>query len=130
MLSTKRVNKPIEDIVIVESFGNAKPNADKVRERYAKWLNTGVVPGEIMIDKYNRLFDGYTAYLVHRMIGSKTVECLRITGKMEDEKTKELENENQYLKAKCDKLQKENAAIKEKFDRLSQVARCFLLGER
>ena len=111
MLRVKKTNKPIDDIIVSRAFSEAAPAAEKIAKRYQEWKLTGSVSGTIIIDNNNRLIDGYTAYLVYKMIGAKKVECLRIIG----DDTSKLEKKNKDLEL-------QNAALRQKVNELLRAA--------
>lgn len=86
MLTSKRKNIPLQNINIPDSFSQSLPSSDKISRQYKSYKKTGGFNREILVDADNNLIDGYTVYLVCKMLGIENVDVLQIKVK---EKIKE-----------------------------------------
>lgn len=68
-LNLERRLYPIECIQIPESFSKTIPHNDKLMKRLDEWRKSKKLETEIYIDSSGKLFDGYTSYLIYRMLG-------------------------------------------------------------
>lgn len=68
-----RVQMPLADIRIPHSFATTFPCNAKLNKRMDEWRRNRKFDTEIYVDSNNNLFDGYTAYLVYKMMGYETV---------------------------------------------------------
>lgn len=68
-LNLERRLYPIECIQIPESFSKIIPHNDKLMKRLDEWRKNKRFEIEIYIDSSGKLFDGYTSYLIYRMLG-------------------------------------------------------------
>lgn len=68
-LNLERRLYPIECIQISESFSKTIPHNDKLMKRLDEWRKNKKLETEIYIDSSGKLFDGYTSYLIYRMLG-------------------------------------------------------------
>lgn len=73
--TTVRVN--LDKINIPSNYAKTLP-AQKIAERLYFYKQTGTFDREIVIDEHNNLLDGYTTYLVCKMLGLTKVRALRI----------------------------------------------------
>lgn len=60
---------PIELIQIPRSFANTIPCNEKLMRRLDEWRKTRKFDTEIFVDEKLNLFDGYTSFLMYRMLG-------------------------------------------------------------
>ena len=68
-LNLERRLVPLECIQISKSFANTIPHNEKLMKRLDEWRSEKKFQTEIYIDDSYKLFDGYTAYLMYRMLG-------------------------------------------------------------
>lgn len=80
----------IDDIRIPSNFENSLPKFSKLKKRYDFYKKTGEFDREILVDKNNILIDGYSTYLICKMLDIYKVRVLRITTD-EDKRVKELQ---------------------------------------
>lgn len=73
--TTVRVN--LDKINIPSNYAKTLP-AQKVAERLHLYKQTGTFDREIVIDEHNNLLDGYSTYLVCKMLDLTRVRALRI----------------------------------------------------
>lgn len=60
---------PIGDIKIPTDFAATIPSDTKISARLSEWRKKKRFDNEIYIDFSYELFDGYTSYLVYKMLG-------------------------------------------------------------
>ena len=68
-LNLERRLVPLESIQISKSFANTISHNEKLMKRLDEWRSEKKFQTEIYIDDSYKLFDGYTAYLMYRMLG-------------------------------------------------------------
>lgn len=68
-LNLERRLIPIECIQIPKSFADTIPHNEKLLKRLDEWRNFKKLQTEIYVDETCKLFDGYTSYLIYRMLG-------------------------------------------------------------
>ena len=78
MIKSTTCRIDIEKIQVPDNFKRKLPNETKIMERYRFYKQTGSFDREILVDEHYNLLDGYTTYLVCRMIGLTKVRALRI----------------------------------------------------
>lgn len=59
----------MSDIIIPESFAQTHPRKEKIDACKEHWIKTGRQSKYIVVDKENRLTDGYVMYLVLKELG-------------------------------------------------------------
>lgn len=64
---------PIECIQIPRCFANTIPCNEKLMRRLDEWRRTRKFETEIFVDDKLNLFDGYTSFLMYRMLGKTDV---------------------------------------------------------
>jgi hypothetical protein len=75
-LNKERIFININDIVINADFSKTIPNTEKISERLNEYKELGTFKNEIVINKQNVLTDGYTTYLVCRMLNIPIVKTI------------------------------------------------------
>jgi hypothetical protein len=78
MVKSETVKIELDKINIPAIFKRDLPNNRKISARYSFYKKTGSFDREILIDENNNLLDGYTTYLVCKMVGIEKVRVLRI----------------------------------------------------
>lgn len=73
ILNLDRMDMPLADIRIPYSFAKTIPCNEKLNKRLDEWRRNRKFDTEIYVDSENNLFDGYTAYLIYKMLGYETV---------------------------------------------------------
>lgn len=73
ILNLDRMDMPMADIRIPYSFAKTIPCNEKLNKRLDEWRRNRKFDTEIYVDSENNLFDGYTAYLIYKMLGYETV---------------------------------------------------------
>lgn len=68
----------IDKITVPDNFKRDLPKEAKIMDRYRFYKRTGSFDREILVDEHYNLLDGYTTYLVCRMIGLTKIRVLRI----------------------------------------------------
>jgi hypothetical protein len=81
MIKSETVKIELDKINIPENFKRDLPNKSKISARYNFYKKTGSFDREILVDENNRLIDGYTTYLICKMVGIENVRVLRIKAK-------------------------------------------------
>lgn len=66
----------INDIIISKSFEQTKPNTDKFKEKLDYFNKNGKFNKNIIINKHFVLVDGYINYLIAKMYGINSIECI------------------------------------------------------
>lgn len=69
ILNLERREVPIADIRVPYSFASTIPCNEKLNKRLDEWRKNKKFETEIYVDDCGNLFDGYTSYLVYKMIG-------------------------------------------------------------
>ena len=64
---------PIESIQIPRSFAKSIPCNEKLMQRLDEWRKNRKFETEIFVDEKLNLFDGYTSFLMYRMLGKNDV---------------------------------------------------------
>lgn len=72
----------IDKISIPSNFKQNLPEANKLLERYSFYQRTGSFDREILVDEHYNLIDGYTTYLVCKMVGITKIRVLRLKVKL------------------------------------------------
>lgn len=78
MIKSETVKIELDKINIPVIFKRDLPNKGKISARYNFFKKTGSFDREILIDENNNLLDGYTTYLICKMVGIEKVRALRI----------------------------------------------------
>lgn len=73
ILNLERREVPIADIRVPYSFASTIPCNEKLNKRLDEWRKNKKFETEIYVDDCGNLFDGYTSYLVYKMMGIDTV---------------------------------------------------------
>lgn len=68
----------IDNIKIAYLFKKTPPRKSKMRAKRQYYKEHGKYQSEIVLDKQNRLVDGYTTYLLEKERGRKIVKVKRI----------------------------------------------------
>lgn len=69
----KRMEMPLADIHIPRCFANTMPCNEKLNKRLDEYRKMCRFETEIYVDEFGKLFDGYTAYLIYKMLGYERV---------------------------------------------------------
>lgn len=93
ILNLERREVSIADIRIPRSFSNTIPCNEKLNNRLDEWRKNRKFETEIYVDEQMNLFDGYTSYLVYKMMGADVVPVVVWTNTNDNTNNKE-ENEN------------------------------------
>lgn len=78
MITSTTAKLRIDEIKIPENFAKQLPNMDKLKARIEHFKKCETFDREILVDENNTLLDGYTTYLIARMIGMTDVRVLKI----------------------------------------------------
>lgn len=78
MIKTKSINLSIDDIVIPDRFKKTMPSQYKIAQRMHALRTSGSFDREIIVDENNILLDGYTVYLVCKMLSITGIRCIRV----------------------------------------------------
>lgn len=78
MIKTKTVFLNIDDIKVPKSFKSKLPSTQKIADRINAYRKTGTFDREVIVDSDNTLMDGYTTYLVCKMLGIEKVRCTKV----------------------------------------------------
>jgi hypothetical protein len=70
---TPKTEVPIESIKITMRFKKSLPNSWKILRQYESYKSKGQFDNKIIIDSNMYLRDGYTQYLIAKMLGLETV---------------------------------------------------------
>ena len=89
MIKSRTCMVDIDRINIPYCVKKTLPKSDKIEKRYRCYKQIGDFDREIIVDEDYNLVDGYSTYLVYKMLDIQKVRVLRIT--VEDERAKELE---------------------------------------
>lgn len=71
-----RVEVALSDIKVSSCFAGTIPAADKLARRVSEYKKTGKFATEIFVDKEMKLWDGYTTYMICRMLDIKTIKVV------------------------------------------------------
>lgn len=69
----KRMEMPLADIQVPYCFASTIPCNEKLNKRLDEYRKMHRFETEIYVDEFGKLFDGYTAYLVYKMLGYERV---------------------------------------------------------
>lgn len=78
MIKTQSAYIDLDDIKVPQSFEQKLPSTQKIADRINYYRKTGSFDREVIVDKDNVLLDGYTVYLVCKMLGVKSVRCIKV----------------------------------------------------
>lgn len=73
MLKAKNKRLKLEAIRIPHSFAGSRPSPEKLHEKYARYVKTGVLD-KVYVDEDMNLVDGYISVLIARMLGVKNIQ--------------------------------------------------------
>ena len=73
ILNQTKKDVPIQSIKIPYYFANKIPCNEKLSNRLNEWRKCREFKTKICVDEDMILFDGYTAYLIYKMLGYDTV---------------------------------------------------------
>lgn len=82
MIKSTTARVDIDKIKIPSNFATTLPSAKKITERYRCYQKTGIFDREILVDENYNLIDGYSTYLVCKMLGLNNVRVLRLQVKL------------------------------------------------
>lgn len=68
----------LDKINIPSNFKRELPAESKIAERYSFYKRTGSFDREILVDEHYNLIDGYSTYLVCKMVGITKIRVLRL----------------------------------------------------
>lgn len=74
LLQTKAKNMRLSRIKITKEMADCLPRADKLKWKYLYYKKKHAFESTIILDKHYMLIDGYTTYLLARMLGMKKIE--------------------------------------------------------
>ena len=89
MIKSRTGMVDIEKVNVPYHIKQSLPKPDKIEKRYRFYKQTGEFDREIIVDTDYNLVDGYSTYLVCKMLDIQKVRVLRII--VDDERIKELE---------------------------------------
>ena len=104
MIKSTTVNISLDKINIPGNYAKTLPDR-KVCDRISFYKKTGEFDREIVIDEHNNLLDGYTTYLVCKMLGLAKVRALRITVKFSTNQLLDMlrdQIDREFAKQVCD----------------------------
>lgn len=78
MIKSTTVQIKLDKINIPAKFKATIPAAEKIAARLACYQKAGAFDREIILDENYNLIDGYSTYLVCKMLGLTKVRALRI----------------------------------------------------
>ena len=78
MIKSTTVHIKLDKINVPANFRNTIPAAKKIAERLTCYQKAGAFDREIILDENYNLIDGYSTYLVCKMLGLNKVRALRI----------------------------------------------------
>lgn len=81
-LNLPRLNINAERIHITEAFARTIPNTEKLNRRLEEFKKNGKCDTEIFIKSDGTLFDGYTSYLIYRMMGKEQIPVVVVSDHM------------------------------------------------
>lgn len=67
----------LEDIKIKRCFKRTPPKKEKMKKKLDYYNRTGRYESKIILNKRNRLVDGYTTYLLAKKHGKKIIRVTR-----------------------------------------------------
>lgn len=70
----------MEDIKIPDIFSSTYPSIEKINKRLEEYYDSGKFNTLVKLNHDNLMLDGYTAYLVARMFGEKTLLGIKVEG--------------------------------------------------
>jgi hypothetical protein len=109
MIKSRTSQIDIDRIKVSDCIKKSLPKPDKIEQRYRFYKQTGEFDREIIIDEEYNLVDGYSTYLICKMLDIQKVRALRII--VDDEQVKELEK----------KLEESNRLLSEVYEILGKV---------
>lgn len=77
MIKSTSINIKLEKIKVPGNFARSLP-VSKIADRCEFYERTGEFDREIVVDEHYNLIDGYSTYLVCKMLGLTRVRALRI----------------------------------------------------
>ena len=80
MIKSATVKVDLDQIKIPSNYAKTLPDR-KIVDRLHFYKQTGTFDREIVIDEHNNLLDGYSTYLVCKMLDLTKVRALRIKAK-------------------------------------------------
>ena len=89
MIKSRTLYIDIDRINVPYCVKQTLPKSDKIEKRYRFYKQTGEFDRELIVDEEYNLVDGYSTYLVCKMLDIQKVRVLRII--VDDERVKELE---------------------------------------
>lgn len=92
----------LHKINIPSNFKKNLPSESKIIERYLFYKKTGRFDREILVDEHYNLIDGYTTYLVCRMLGITKFRVLRIKVKLTTQELFNMIRKNLDTLGECD----------------------------
>jgi hypothetical protein len=78
MLKSTTSKIDLDRIVVPTMFKSRIPDPEKIAARVKAYKTIGAFDREIIVDEEYTLVDGYTTYLVCKMLGIKKTRVLRI----------------------------------------------------
>lgn len=78
MIKSRTSYIDIDKIKVSSCFRDSLPTPDKISKRYKFFIENGEFDREIIIDENYHLVDGYSTYLVCKMLDIQKVHALRI----------------------------------------------------
>lgn len=89
MIKSRTCYVNIDRINVPHYVKQSLPKPDKIEQLYRFYTQTGEFDREIIVDEKYNLVDGYSSYLICKMLDIQKVRVLRII--VDDERVKELE---------------------------------------
>lgn len=86
VMNLERRIVPLDKIGVTRAFAETQPHNEKLNKRLDEWRRNGKFDTEIYVTEKGVLFDGYTAFLVYRMLGIENVPVVIWPDDMLDEK--------------------------------------------
>lgn len=74
LLQAKTKNMRLSRIKITKEMADCLPRADKLKWKYLYYKKKHAFESTIILDKRRTLIDGYTTYLLARMLGVKKIK--------------------------------------------------------
>lgn len=105
MIKSRTCIVDIDRINVPHYVRQSLPSPDKIEKRYRCYKQLGTFDREIIVDEDYNLVDGYSTYLVCKMLEIQKVRVLRII--VDDERVKELEKklvESERMRSKAYQL--------------------------
>ena len=75
-LNKEKIYLKVDQIVIQDIFKQTKPSIDKIQNKLEYYKREGKFDKNIVVDKNNKLRDGYINYLISKMLNINTVEVV------------------------------------------------------